>query len=386
MILIFTVDYYPESGSGIANWTFNLARSLHRLGEDVLVLAPHINGAREFDCLQDFKTIRVTNIPILRELAFFFILPFIIKRFRVHRIINLMWAPCGILAMFWKWLFKVPYIVTAFGCEIMEGLGKGASLSQRIKDGLRFLKYKTFRYADRIIAISNYTKHLLVKQGIEAGKIYILYGGVDLDEFKDKIVREELIDKYRLKGRQVILTVARLDDYKGVDKVINALPRVLKKFPQVFYLVVGDGPDKKRLKGLVSTLGLIDRVRFAGRLPREEVIGLMKVCEIFIMATRPIIHRGEVEGFGIVFVEAGALGKPVIGGISGGTVEAIKDGVTGLLVEPESTEDISNALLKLLKDTDFARQLGENGRKRVEGELNWSILGARAKEIIYEQD
>ena len=135
MILIFTVDYYPESGSGIANWTFNLAKSLHRLGENVLVLAPYIKGAREFDRLQDFKTIRVTNMPILRELAFFFILPFIIKRFRVHRIINLMWAPCGILSMFWKWLFKVPYIVTAFGCEIMEGFGKGASLSQRVKDG-----------------------------------------------------------------------------------------------------------------------------------------------------------------------------------------------------------------------------------------------------------
>ncbi len=194
-----------------------------------------------------------------------------------------------------------------------------------------------------------------------------------------------LVDKYRLKGRRCILTVARLDDYKGIDKVLNALPRVLKKFPETFYLVVGDGPDKKRLKGLVATLGLIDRVRFAGRVPREEVIGLLNICEIFIMATRPIIHRGEVEGFGIVFVEAGALGKPVIGGISGGTVEAIKDGVTGLLVDPESTEDISNALLKLLKDTDFARQLGENGRKRVEGELNWSILGARAKEIIYGQ-
>ncbi len=382
MILIFTVDYYPKTGSGIANYTFNLARSLHRLGENVLVLAPHMGGDREFDSLQDFKTIRVTNNLLVREMALSFLLPIIVKRYKVQKIINMMWAPCGILSMFLNGVFSVPYIVVAFGCEIMENLGRGSSLRQRIKNKLRFLKYKTFRYAETIISISNYTKGILVQQGIEEKKIHVLHGGVDLDEFKEM----GFIDRYNLKGKRVILTVARLDDYKGIDKVLNALPRVLKEVPETFYLVVGDGPDKKRLNDLVASLGLIDRVKFTGEVSHEEAIRHMNSCEIFIMTTRPIIPRGEVEGFGIVFVEAGALGKPVIGGVSGGTVEAIVDGVTGLLVNPEKTEDIARALLKLLKDPDYARQLGENGRKRVEKELNWSVLGRRAKEIIYGQN
>ncbi len=382
MILIFTVDYYPKTGSGIANYTFNLARSLHRLGENVLVLAPHMGGDREFDSLQDFKTIRVTNNLLVREMALSFLLPIIVKRYKVRKIINMMWVPCGILSMFLNGVFSVPYIVAAFGCEIMENLGRGSSLGQRIKNKLRFLKYKTFRYAETIISISNYTKGILVQQGIEEKKIHVLHGGVDLDEFKEM----GFIDRYNLKGKRVILTVARLDDYKGIDKVLNALPRVLKEVPETFYLVVGDGPDKKRLNDLVASLGLIDRVKFTGEVSHEEAIRHMNSCEIFIMTTRPIIPRGEVEGFGIVFVEAGALGKPVIGGVSGGTVEAIVDGVTGLLVNPEKTEDIASALLKLLKDPDYARQLGENGRKRVEKELNWSVLGRRAKEIIYGQN
>jgi len=382
LILIFTVDYYPKTGSGIANYTFNLARSLHRLGENVLVLAPHMGGDREFDSLQDFKTIRVTNNLLVREMALSFLLPIIVKRYKVRKIINMMWVPCGILSMFLNGVFSVPYIVAAFGCEIMENLGRGSSLGQRIKNKLRFLKYKTFRYAETIISISNYTKGILVQQGIEEKKIHVLHGGVDLDEFKEM----GFIDRYNLKGKRVILTVARLDDYKGIDKVLNALPRVLKEVPETFYLVVGDGPDKKRLNDLVASLGLIDRVKFTGEVSHEEAIRHMNSCEIFIMTTRPIIPRGEVEGFGIVFVEAGALGKPVIGGVSGGTVEAIVDGVTGLLVNPEKTEDIASALLKLLKDPDYARQLGENGRKRVEKELNWSVLGRRAKEIIYGQN
>ena len=115
----------------------------------------------------------------------------------------------------------------------------------------------------------------------------------------------------------------------------------------------------------------------------DELSKYYRACDVFIMPSREIPERGDAEGFGIVYLEANACGKPVIGGRSGGVPSAILDGVTGLLVNPLSTEEISGSLRKLLLNNELAKKLGANGRMRVEEELNWDIIANKIQQVYY---
>jgi len=169
----------------------------------------------------------------------------------------------------------------------------------------------------------------------------------------------------------VIGTLSRLVERKGFDTVLRAMPRVLEEFPDALYLVVGDGPDRPRLEAMVRDLGLGGSVHFAGSADEESLAAWFRTLDVFVMPSREIPSSGHVEGFGIVFLEAGACGRPVIGGRSGGVVEAVQDGSSGVLVNPGDPEDLARALLAMLRDPQRARHLGRSGRLRVEREFTW---------------
>ena len=176
-----------------------------------------------------------------------------------------------------------------------------------------------------------------------------------------------------------LLTVGRLVPRKGIDTVLRALPSLLIEFPGLRYRVVGDGPDRYRLQRIARELGVAYAVEFAGRVPDEKLPDVYRSAHVFVMPVREEPESVGTEGFGIVYLEASACGLPVIAGRSGGAVEAVLEGKTGLLVPPEDPETLARTLRQLLEDAALRCRMGQAGRRWVEEEMNWD---RKAEEVF----
>jgi phosphatidylinositol alpha-1,6-mannosyltransferase len=240
----------------------------------------------------------------------------------------------------------------------------------------RSLFRHTTRTARRFVALGSYQGELLAQLGVEPERILVSPEGVDVERFEqvDQAALRTLRERHGLTGRFVLLTVGRLVERKGHDTVIRALPRVAAEVPNIVYLVVGSGPDEARLQALASDLGVEDAVVFCGRVPDEELVSYYYACDAFVMMSREM--AGDTEGFGIVFMEAAASGKPTIGGRSGGVTDAIADGETGVLLEPTAVAALADVITRLARDKRFAERLGEAGRQRVRSSYRYADIAA----------
>jgi phosphatidylinositol alpha-1,6-mannosyltransferase len=164
--------------------------------------------------------------------------------------------------------------------------------------------------------------------------------------------------------------------------VIEALPLIKKEIPEVRYVICGRGNDETRLRRIVAEKGVEGEVVFAGFVPNEERGAFYGACDVYVMPSREIPDKGDIEGFGITYLEANAFGKPVIGGKSGGISEAVIDGVTGLLVDPCDVEAIAGACIRLLRDSDLAGRLGRQGCDRIRREFNWDVICGELADIL----
>jgi glycosyltransferase involved in cell wall biosynthesis len=188
-------------------------------------------------------------------------------------------------------------------------------------------------------------------------------------------------------GQPVVLTVARMEaseQYKGHDVVLRALPSVLARVPNLVYVVVGDGDDRARIEALADSLGLRPHVMFTGRVTDSELAALYKRCDVFALPARTVMDASNPkgEGFGIVFLEAMAFGKPVIGPKYGAPAELIRDGQSGLLVDPEDPTAVAEALLSVLSAPEHAKRMGEAASRWVRQEYSFSSLRRRLGEIL----
>ena len=271
-----------------------------------------------------------------------------------------------------RW-FNIPYVVYAHGNEIL-----GVSQSDWQKPRLSLMN------ADRILAVSRFTAQLLGEIGVPAEKIEIIHPGCDIHHFHPREPNPDLRDKL-LGGKvnsRVILSVGNLVSRKGHDVVIKALPLLMEKIPDVVYLIVGDGGYRKELEDLAAALGVRERVILAGQVSHQSLPDVYALSDVFIMPSRAQLESCDVEGFGIVFLEAGACGKPVIAGRSGGVEDAVLDGVTGILVNPVDVDDVANALTQVLSDTGLAVTLGRQGRERVVREFDWKRVAGRIHSVL----
>ena len=161
---------------------------------------------------------------------------------------------------------------------------------------------------------------------------------------------------------KVLMTVTRLavaDQYKGIETVIQALPRILRAVPDTYYVIVGDGDDRLRLERLAQDTGVANRVLFAGRTDDKQLRSYYESCDIFVMPSYG-------EGFGVVFLEAMAFGKPVIGGNHGGIPEVVTEGMTGFLVEYGDVNTLTDRIVRLLTDEELRTQMSEASRRWVQ--------------------
>ena len=374
--LLVTIDFPPMVG-GVANYWSNLCRELPN--DDLVVLAEEYDGSIDFDIHQDYLIYR-KNLISKNEwlwpkwLPLFFSTIKLIKQEKIKKIIVAHILPTGTVALIVKKLFHIPYIVSVHGLDI--------SLSQ-VSEKKRRLTSKIMSGAESIMANSEYTKGLLLKYGLcSEDKVEVVYPCSNItDQKTPQKIKENLIERNKLADKKVILTVGRLIERKGHDKLIQALPLVLEKVPNAFYVSVGDGPQKKYLQEQVDILKLNDKTNFYYDVLDYELPAFYDLSDVFIMPCREL-NNGDIEGFGIVFLEAGLYEKPVIGGRSGGAVEAVEQGVNGLLVDPNSINEIAQALISLLTNKDKAQSLGEQGRKRVFEKFNWKEQSKKIIKII----
>jgi phosphatidylinositol alpha-1,6-mannosyltransferase len=279
--------------------------------------------------------------------------------------------PEGWVALCAKQLLRIPYVVFAHGEEITTGV-----LSRR----LRFVLPLVYRSASAVVANSENTKKLVVGLGVPEHRVFVLHPSVTVERFRTAETDAARIrQRHALGDGPVLLTVGRLQKRKGHDRAIEALPRLLESFPGLRYVIVGTGEERESLADLAERLGVSDRVVFPGLVPDEDLPGYYGACDLFVMPNRT--ERSDIEGFGIVFLEAAAAGKPAVAGASGGAGEAVVDGVTGLLVDGERSDAISRAVKRLLHDPAGARRMGRAGYERVCREFTYEQAARRLCEI-----
>jgi phosphatidylinositol alpha-1,6-mannosyltransferase len=296
------------------------------------------------------------------------------RQCRMHRLQQIHCAkvfPEGLVAWMLRWRHGLPYLLYAHGEEILSAL-----TSRK----LAWLLPRIYRGAAAIIANSQHTKMLLQDIGVNASRIHVIHPGVHVQSFyTSSEAAQRIRQKHHLGTAPVLLTVGRMQRRKGQDRVIQALPRIRQSLPQVQYVMVGTGEELTSLATLAHELGVQDSVVFAGKVLDQELAAYYAACDVFIMPNRQI--DSDIEGFGIVYLEAGAAGKPVVGGKSGGTDDAIVDGVTGIRVDGNSSVEIADAVVDLLAVPDRAKAMGLRGRQRVESEFAWDTVVARTRQV-----
>lgn len=240
--------------------------------------------------------------------------------------------------------------------------------------------------AGAVVANSQWTREqtqtVLRELGLDshAERVKVVPLGTDPAQFKPGLDTREVRARYRLDGGPWILSVARLEPYKGVDTGIRALARLRAAGLDVQYAIVGAGKKRDAYKKLAQEVGVADAVRFVGSVPDGDLPAVYNVGAVYLGASRRA-DGTSVEGFGVALAEASASGLPVVAGRSGGLAEAVEDGETGLVVEPEDLDAVAAALRRILTDDLLARRLGHGGRKAVETVYNWDRVIHDLREI-----
>ena len=364
-VLLLTWDFPPVRG-GIQTWMFELARRLP--DAKVRVLAPAVPGAVAFDRTSGCRVIRLGGarlgrIPWLIQLCATTLWECLTRRPDVIVCGHVTTAPAALLA---RRLLGVPYVVFTYGYEIRR---------KRWTRLLRFL----LRNARLVVACSDFTRSAVLDLAVPAERVRILYPGVDAQRFAPANGQPAPARP------KTLLSVARLAElYKGHDTTIRALPLVRAKCPDVRYLIAGDGPLRDYLGRVAESVGVEREVKFVGEVSDDELPDLYRSCDAFVLLSRESPSKGGAEGFGIVCLEAGACGKPVVAGRSGGLVDAVQHDRTGLLVDSQDIGAVAEALVSVLTDATVAQRLGTEGRRRVLERFTWDQVIADARKVFEE--
>ncbi len=370
--LLVTLDFYPSVG-GIASYWKYLGVCIP--SSEWVVLAPLLPlGVQELQTSYRIYRKSFFSLRIFpRWIPSFFSILEVIEKEKIEMVVVSHMLPIGTVLFFLRFIINIPYIIVG------HGMDAALPLNNPWKKNLCSFILKS---AKAIIANSKKTAENFEKLGGRKEKIHIVYPCPSLDQekkIKNSARSEEVFEK--VKDRKVLLSVSRLVERKGHSYVLDALPLIRAVYPDCVYVIVGDGPYRMTLERKVSELNLNDCVYFCGELQGDDIRKWYDRCDIFVL-TPYELSNGDTEGFGIVYLEANLFEKPVIGSRCGGVPDAIVDGVTGLLVDQKNSSQISDVAKRLLGDHLFAKELGMNGKQRVEREFLWTQAAEKYKEIL----
>jgi phosphatidyl-myo-inositol dimannoside synthase len=236
---------------------------------------------------------------------------------------------------------------------------------------------------DSLTYLGEFTQQAIARSLSKASaqKMVKIAPGIDVDHFSPQN-STQLRKELKLENKRVIVSVGRLVHRKGQDHLIQAMPEILKSIPDAHILMVGQGPYLSHLKKLVEEYNLVDHVSFIGRIQYAQLPQYICAGDIFAMPSRSRFFGLEVEGLGIVYLEASACGLPVIAGSSGGAPDAVVDGVTGIVVDGENDQEIAAAAIKLLHDLAGSKAMGLAGREWIIENWRWEIWSERFNKLL----
>lgn len=335
--LLLTLDFPPLRG-GVARYYDGWLRT-HPQG--AALTSPHLLS-EEFDSKAPYPIFRRELLKswIWPRWSFAWLSVLAVRRhFSFDRILVGNILPLGYPALLLRAFAGIPYDVCLHGLDI---------LSARRSRWKKFWVNLILSHAGEIIVNSQWTARL-----ISSRPATVVYPRAALPKSAPEDIRR-FREQWNLEGKRVILSVSRLVARKGHDMALQALGSIFRDYPDVLYLIIGDGPDRDRLQNLVKTTGLADRVIFTGPLPDMALSAAFASATLFLLPTRS--EGADVEGFGLVFLEAAAFGVPSVAGEGGGVSEAVIEGKTGLLVDPRDEQAIAGAIRRLLDNPTLCRQ------------------------------
>jgi len=370
-VLVLTNDFPPRPG-GIQFFVHALAMRLPP--ESVVVYAPAWEGAAQFDAELPFPVVRhptslMLPIPSVARRA-----ERIVEAEGCDTVVFGAAAPLGLLAPGLRKAGVKRLIALTHGHEAgWAALPIARTTLRRIGDSV-----------DTVTYLGEYTRVRLARalSPGAAARMTRLTPGVDTSEFYPGAGGKAVRERLGLGDRPVVVCVSRMVPRKGQDTLIHAWPLVLATTPDATLLLVGDGPYRNRLERMARHLGVDGSVVFTGAPSRAELPAYFDAGDVFAMPCRTRRRGLDVEGLGMVFLEAAATGLPVVGGDSGNSADAIRDGETGYVVPGVSVADLADRLKRLLNDPCAAKAMGEKGLAWVHQEWRWEIITQRFAEIL----
>lgn len=380
MRLLFVAPGFKPQVGGVAEYTHQLATHLALEGDEVTVLAPMFSVGGD---VEDWKApyhirryrdrFRGSKARLWTRVRGLILMCRLIGKTIDETdpdvvVINQLHCRETRAGMILSTVKKVPYALVTYGRDVTLRGGNRGGVRGKCEQG----EYRhLLRRACLVLCVSRFTRQAVVDSGCREDRTLVVRPGVIVpQEFETQEGDGELNGVDEWANREVVLTVCRLVERKGVDRAIEAVACLRREFPRIVLIIVGSGPDLERLRRLVKALGLVGHVKFLGEVSEEEKVEWYRRAKVFLMPNREL-EDGDVEGFGIVFLEASSHGVPVVGGRSGGVVDAIEEGRTGYLVEPEDVHEIAERLRKLLVDDELRGRMGREGRAWVQRERSW---------------
>ena len=363
--LLVTNDFPPRPG-GIQAYLHALA--VRQPADELVVYSSSWKGDAAWDAAQPFPVVRAATSVLLPT-------PSALRKAReiaAAEGCDRVWfgasVPLGLLAS------RLP-VERSVACTY------GHEVGWAMAPGTRQLLAKVARDVDVLTYLADYTRARL-ERVVRRTTLVKLPSGVDTTVFRPGAGGAAVRERLGLASRPVVVCVSRLVPRKGQDVLIRALPLVQQRIPDAALLIVGGGPSLSRLTALAADVGVAADVVLTGSVPWEELPAHYDAGDVFAMPCRSRYAGLEVEGLGIVFLEASATGLPVVAGRSGGSPDTVQDGVTGHLVDGTSVTEVADQVATLLEDPVRAGEMGAAGRAWVERDWRWDLLASKLRDLL----
>jgi phosphatidylinositol alpha-1,6-mannosyltransferase len=380
---------FPPKIGGSSRWFWEIYRRLPR--KEFVIAAGNDPKERFFDASHDLRIVRLPlqfsdwGIFGARSFRWYWSilkqLERTVKAEKIGRVHCGRCLPEGWIGWMLKQRYGMPYVCYVHGEEANTAtLGEPTGvLSSR---QLRWMMQRVVRGAEFLIANSQNTRSILMRGwGLPAKRIRVLHPGVDTAQFVPAEEDESVRSQLGWNNREVVLTVGRLEVRKGHDQIINALHGIREAIPNVLYAIVGEGERRKLLEDLVQRNKLGQHVQFLGEVNDKQLLQCYQQCDLFVLPNRQV--GNDIEGFGMVLLEAQACGKPVVAGASGGTAETMRVPETGLLISCDNLNELQAVVHQLLKDRVLRRCMGKAARQWVVEHFDWAELSQKARLLFH---